>query len=170
MKGGTSMKKVFFILACLFLIGCQANDEPVEDDEQQTSEEEQIEDIETDGAIDEDEADVEPDSEPETNDQEDEASEDPIQEEEPEQDESETVTDEKEGYTSDDAIALVQEYIQGTESDIGLNFNFDGLDDDGNYRIQVFEVVDHGGGESHTATYGWYLVDPDTGEITDLFN
>jgi len=73
------------------------------------------------------------------------------------------------GYSPDDAIVLVQEFIQGTGSDVGLNYSVDGTDDQGNYRIQVFEVVDHGNGETHTATYGWYLVDPETGETTDLF-
>lgn len=70
-------------------------------------------------------------------------------------------------YSSDQAIVFVQEYL-GTNVGPEMNFNYDGDDENGHYRIQVFEVIDHSGEASHTATYGWYLVDPKTGEVTDM--
>lgn len=73
-------------------------------------------------------------------------------------------------YSSDDAVRLVKEYLEAEGLYMEMNYLYDGKDDNGRYRVQVFEVVDNGDGESHTATYGWYLVDPETGEITDLFN
>jgi len=162
------MKKILVILfASLFLIGCQSNDKPEDDqiaednDVEQVDETEDVDETdqddgedlsETDGSSDDGSVDEEEPTEPE-------ASED---------DETEA-NGGSTGYSPDDAILLVQEFIQGTGSDIGLNYSVDGTDDQGNYRIQVFEVVDHGDGETHTATYGWYLVDPETGEITDLF-
>lgn len=73
-------------------------------------------------------------------------------------------------YSSDDAVRLVKEYLEAEGLYMEMNYLFDGEDDNGHYRIQVFEVVDNGEGNTHTATYGWYLVDPETGTITDLFN
>lgn len=151
------MKKLLFIIACLFLIGCQTNDEPVENGG--ISEvEDQEEGIGEDNPSDEDTEEVKEDS-------------DDNNEGEPsdeERDSSEQIGNEDGSYSSDDAIVLVQEFVQGAELDTELNYSFDGEDDQGNYRIQVFEVVDHGEETAHTATYGWYLVNPETGEVTDM--
>lgn len=73
-------------------------------------------------------------------------------------------------YSSDDAIRLVKDYLEAEGLYMDMNYLYDGEDDNGHYRIQVFEVIDNGDGETHTATYAWYLVDPETGDITDLFN
>jgi hypothetical protein len=90
-------------------------------------------------------------------------------------DDSETSTDTETSesggrYSSDDAIRLVKDYLEAEGLYMDMNYLYDGKDDNGHYRIQVFEVINHGDGETHTATFGWYLVDPETGEITDLFN
>lgn len=174
------MKKILFICACFFLIGCQATDDPVDDQDAQIDEEEnQVEDIDQDEEEDdivEGETNENPDSEEQTDsdpigepDEEIEPEEEDLQDEE-EQSTPDETEEENGNYSSDEAVILVREYIQGMHSDIGLNYNFDGVDDQGNYRIQVFEVVVHGEDESHTATYGWYLVNPETGEITDMFD
>lgn len=53
----------------------------------------------------------------------------------------------------------------------GYKFSLDSIDEDGNYYIQVYEVVidNKKTGEGHTATFGWYTVDKYTGKITSLF-
>lgn len=90
---------------------------------------------------------------------------------ETEDDTSDQPTSEEGGrYSSDDAVRLVKEYLEAEGLYMEMNYLFDGTDDNGHYRIQVFEVVDNGEGNTHTATYGWYLIDPETGAITDLFN
>lgn len=164
------MKKMLMILfAGLFLIGCQSNDRPEDKQVEPDNPEEQVDDTDEANQDDlEDENSSEPDEESDDT---------PVDEDEtpdsetPKEDEEDAGQNDSgaRSYSSDEAIVLVQEFIQGTGADIGLNYSFDGTDDQGNYRIQVFEVVDHGEGESHTATYGWYLVNPETGEITDLF-
>ncbi|WP_152656731.1 hypothetical protein [Oceanobacillus sp. CFH 90083] len=40
-------------------------------------------------------------------------------------------------------------------------------DEDGNFVVQVFELVDQEDDIAHTATYGWYTVDKDTGEVKE---
>lgn len=171
------MKKILFICACFFLIGCQSNEEPVVDSDPEIEEENQEEDIDQ-GEEEVVEGDENPDSEePTDSDPVDEPNEDIEPEvEDPEEEEEQNETEEPgetdeadESYSPDEAVTLVKEHIQGMDADIGLNYNYDGEDDQGNYRIQVFEVVVHGEDESHTATYGWYLVNPETGEITDMF-
>lgn len=160
------------LFAGLFLIGCQSNDRPEDEQVEPDNGEEQVDDTndveETEEA---DQDDLEDNNLPETEDESDDTPVDEVESESPKDDEGdeEQIDSEAGSYSSDEAIVLVQEFIQGTGADIGLNYSFDGTDDQGNYRIQVFEVVDHGEGESHTATYGWYLVNPETGEITDLF-
>ncbi|WP_440896956.1 hypothetical protein ACS127_02810 [Amphibacillus sp. Q70] len=156
------MKKLLFVIACLFLIGCQANGTPVENEDINEAEE-QDESSGEDSPSDEDTEEIVDDS------NNDDAAEDEQQTpSEGEHNSSEQIGNEDGSYSSDDAIILVKEFIQGTGLDTELNYSFDGEDDQGNYRIQVFEVVDHGEGTSHTATYGWYLVNPETGEVTDM--
>ncbi|MGM0523479.1 MAG: hypothetical protein ACQER2_05450, partial [Bacillota bacterium] len=72
-------------------------------------------------------------------------------------DDSETSTDTETSesggrYSSDDAIRLVEDYLEAEGLDIDMTYLYDGKDDNGHYRIHVFEVVDHGEGETHTAT------------------
>lgn len=166
------MKKILVILfASLFLIGCQSNDKPEDDQIAEDNDVEQVDETEDTDETSQD--DVEGEDIPETDEGANNGNADENKPSEPEAskgDETDVTDDhgESTGYSPDDAIVLVQEFIQGTGSDIGLNYSVDGTDDQGNYRIQVFEVVDHGNGETHTATYGWYLVDHKTGKITDM--
>lgn len=167
------MKKMLMILFVgLFLIGCQSNDRPEDEQVELDNGKEQV-DLDNGEEQVDDTDDVEETDETDQNDPEDEIlpETDDESDETPVEDEADDQKNDSESgsYSSDEAIVLVQEFIQGTGADIGLNYLFDGTDDQGNYRIQVFEVVDHGEGDSHTATYGWYLVNPETGEITDLF-
>ncbi|GEM02695.1 hypothetical protein SAMN05421839_14020 [Halolactibacillus halophilus] len=73
-------------------------------------------------------------------------------------------------YSSDDAIRLVKDYLETEGLNTDMNYLYDGKDDNGHYRIQVFEVTDLGDGETHTATFNWFFVDPETGDITILFD
>ncbi|WP_411954580.1 hypothetical protein ACKXGF_01645 [Alkalibacillus sp. S2W] len=45
---------------------------------------------------------------------------------------------------------------------------FDHKNDDNDYVVQVFEVVEREEG-SHTATYGWYIVNADNGKVESMF-
>lgn len=84
-------------------------------------------------------------------------------------------TDENEEPTSDiavtpdNAVDFVKGHVQGDYM-TDLSYFYDGESEDGKYRVQVYEVVTIEDGDSHTATYGWYLVDPETGEVTNLFD
>ena len=46
---------------------------------------------------------------------------------------------------------------------------YDHMNEQGDYVIHVYEIVTDNPetGEGHTATWGWYAVDPITGEIKD---
>ena len=84
---------------------------------------------------------------------------------------TDTETSESGGqYSSDDAIRLVKDYLEAEGLSTDMNYLYDGKDDNGHYRIQVFEVTDLGDGETHTATLNWFFVDPETGDITKLFD
>lgn len=166
------MRKFLLLMltALIILSACRAQDEEPIDEHQDIDE---VEDTENDEA--------EEPEEPETVDDEETTQDDEAQTDE---DIDDTVTDEPEdppvdesgssesggSYSPDDAILLVEDFLQTDGLNMEMNYLYDGDDDQGNYRIQVFEVVDHGEGDSHTATYGWYLVNPETGEVTDLFD
>lgn len=165
-KGGTKMKKVLFIIACLFLVGCQTNEAPVEEDNvDMNAVEDQDEGTITEGTEDHDGDTITEGTEDHDN-QSDDSHE--VESSEENHDSAEETENNNGPYSSEEAIDLVQKFVQGAELDTELNYSYDGEDEQGNYRIQVFEVVDHGEGESHTATYGWYLVNPETGEVTDM--
>ncbi|NIK75298.1 putative TIM-barrel enzyme [Paenibacillus castaneae] len=72
------------------------------------------------------------------------------------------------GITSDQAIQLVKKQYKVPSS---YKINLDHLDEDGNYVIQVFEIVidNTKTGEGHTATFGWYTVDKYSGKIKSMF-
>ena len=42
-------------------------------------------------------------------------------------------------------------------------------DEDDRYVIHVYEIVREGTEDAHTATWGWYYVDPYSGDITSMF-
>lgn len=51
-----------------------------------------------------------------------------------------------------------------------MTTTYDHTDTNGNYVIQVYEVVDNGDGTTHTATYDWFYVDPQTCDYVSEFN
>ncbi|CDO02919.1 hypothetical protein BN988_01399 [Oceanobacillus picturae] len=65
-------------------------------------------------------------------------------------------------FTEKDAIELVSEHLEGELGD-NMALRFDRMEE-GNYIIHVFENT-----ETHTATYGWYEVNPETEEVTSMF-
>lgn len=72
--------------------------------------------------------------------------------------------------TPENSVEFVKDHIQAETGGVDFNYFYDGEADDGRYRVQVFEVVTHENGDTHTATYDWFLVDPETGEVTSLFD
>ncbi len=94
-------------------------------------------------------------------------------ESEPEQEEDTEAIEEEETaeqtVSQEQAIQLVRDQ-QGISEDSPLLVAYDHVDDSGNYIIHVYEnVVDNEEtGEGHTATQGWYQVNPSDGSITDV--
>lgn len=169
--GGITMKKVLLLITSLFLIGCQTTDKAVEEQRQTSEDVEYVEKIEDDPVVEEEEQtqdEVEIEDIP--NDEDNSDISDSMIDSQPEEDSdrSEQSDHDDESYSPEDAIMLVFEYIKEEAVEIELSYSFDGEDANGDYRIQVFELVGDGDGQSHTATYGWYLVNPETGEITDM--
>ena len=65
---------------------------------------------------------------------------------------------------------LVNIYSEETLKQPNLHLNYDHNDENGNYIFQFYEVVITENEDGHTATWGWYGVNPSTGEIFDAFN
>lgn len=67
--------------------------------------------------------------------------------------------------SKEEARQIVIDFAQVRNND-NLKTQYD--HEEGNdYIFQVYEVVDDGGGNGHTATYGWYGVNKLTGEVYD---
>lgn len=65
------------------------------------------------------------------------------------------------------ALPEVQDYIQRlAQSGVAASFNIEDRGEE--WVVQVYEVVQQGGG-SHTATFSWYRVDKQTGDIAKEF-
>lgn len=183
-KGMTHMKKIFLLLVTALLLMTACNNDQTEEPE--NTDNEPVEDTDSDNTdtpedtdenTNDDSSNTEEDSEEDSTDTDTET--DPSENgsdtdgndtNDTTNDSDNPETDAGGSYSSDDAVRLVEEYLQADGLSTEMNYRYDGDDDSGNYRIQVFEVVDNGDGANHTATYGWYLVNPETGEITDLFN
>jgi len=71
--------------------------------------------------------------------------------------------------STDAAKGLVAKFIDMAESS-NLTIQFDREDEKGNYIFQVYEIVidNPETKEGHTATWGWYSVNPKTKEVEDL--
>lgn len=68
--------------------------------------------------------------------------------------------------TKQEAEQLVREHLELTNNP-GVKVDYD-HDEGGRYVIHVYEIV--GDGEmAHTATWGWYYVDPKTKKIESMF-
>lgn len=59
------------------------------------------------------------------------------------------------------------EIVDGSVENGDFRLDYDHDDLEGNYVFQLYEVVQHEGEAGHTATVGWYGVNPTTGKITD---
>lgn len=82
------------------------------------------------------------------------------------EDDEEENTDEN--TSSIDAAAaekLVKEYLNMVDDSLEVVTSHQ--DENGNYVVQVYELVDQDDGLAHTATYGWYTVDKTTGEVEE---
>ncbi|SOC16642.1 SH3 domain-containing protein [Ureibacillus xyleni] len=69
--------------------------------------------------------------------------------------------------TTTDAVKLIKKYT-GLANDSDVIFEYDHKNDEQHYIIHVYRFVGEPGYE-HTATFGWYGVNPHTGEIYDAF-
>lgn len=74
--------------------------------------------------------------------------------------------DDSKQLTKQEAEQLVREHLELTNNP-GVKVDYD-HDEGGRYVIHVYEIV--GDGEmAHTATWGWYYVDPQTKKIESMF-
>ncbi|MGG3940858.1 hypothetical protein ABEV54_05265 [Peribacillus psychrosaccharolyticus] len=78
-------------------------------------------------------------------------------------------TNESTELTKEEGKELVAEFIKMNDSP-NLTIQFDREDEKGNYIFQVYEIVIDNAEtkEGHTATWGWYSVNPKTKEVEDL--
>ncbi|UOQ48553.1 hypothetical protein MUN88_21405 [Gracilibacillus caseinilyticus] len=76
-------------------------------------------------------------------------------------------TNESNGEITDvKAEALVRQHLNIPE-DSEMKVVMDHKDDNGNFVVQVYELVQNGD-TSHTATVGWYIVNKDDGSIEEM--
>ena len=68
--------------------------------------------------------------------------------------------------TTTEAEQLVREVLGLGDSP--YNFVYDHDDENGNYVIHVYELIDKGTEREHNATYGWFAVEPSTGNVLDV--
>lgn len=66
-------------------------------------------------------------------------------------------------YDIDTVLAILSQDVASP-----YRCELDSVDDDGNYLIHIYEVVDNGD-ESHTATLDWITVNPTTGDCETFF-
>lgn len=63
------------------------------------------------------------------------------------------------------AESIVKQHLNITDGD--FHVVTDHQDENGNYVIQVFEIIEQGD-SSHTSTYGWFIVNKDTGNVEQM--
>lgn len=68
----------------------------------------------------------------------------------------------------DKAVKLVKNYLSNNGEYIPSNVVVDG-ENEKEYIVHCYDVIDNGDGKSHTATSGWYYVNKSTEEITSMF-
>ncbi|GAF63839.1 hypothetical protein BTS2_0731 [Bacillus sp. TS-2] len=75
------------------------------------------------------------------------------------------------GLTMDEATNLVADFA-GVSNHQTVQVQYDHENSEGHWVFQVFEVVidNPDTNEGHSATWGWYVVNPSNGEIYDLMN
>ncbi|MCI2048296.1 MAG: hypothetical protein LKJ76_01075 [Lachnospiraceae bacterium] len=70
--------------------------------------------------------------------------------------------------SGDDAVALVKMYLDDNAEYVPSVIEVDSETDEV-YTVHAYDVVDDGGGDSHTATYNWYDVYKETGTVEPEF-
>ena len=72
------------------------------------------------------------------------------------------------GYTDDEILKLAKKYFDNNCKENGDTVEIDSVDGD-TVTIHVYEYIDEGNGEGHTATYNWYYISKKTGKGKDFF-
>ena len=72
------------------------------------------------------------------------------------------------GYTDDEILKLAKKYFDNNCKENGDTVEIDIVDGD-TVTIHVYEYIDEGNGEGHTATYNWYYISKKTGKGEDFF-
>lgn len=85
----------------------------------------------------------------------------------PESEENEEENTDENASSIDAAAAekLVKEHLNMVDDSLEVVTSHQ--DEEGNYVVQVYELVDQDDGLAHTATYGWYTVDQTTGKVKE---
>lgn len=72
------------------------------------------------------------------------------------------------GYTDEEILKLAKKYFDNNCKENGDTVEIDSVDGD-TVTIHVYEYIDEGNGEGHTATYNWYYISKKTGKGEDFF-
>ena len=72
------------------------------------------------------------------------------------------------GYTDDEILKLAKKYFDNNCKENGDTVEIDSVEGD-IVNIHIYENVDDGNGEGHTATYNWYYVSKKTGKGEDFY-
>lgn len=71
-------------------------------------------------------------------------------------------------YTDEEILKLAKKYFDNNCKENGDTVEIDSVDGD-TVTIHVYEYIDEGNGEGHTATYNWYYISKKTGKGKDFF-
>lgn len=148
----------------------QEKTEQEEQEEQEKAEQEEQNHQQAEEENKEQEADENKEQETEESEQQDNEGNQQQENDKPNKDKNENESNE---LTHDEAKDKVLKYLYGNDviledtiEDSNFNLDYD-HDESGEYVFHLYEVVQHEGEVGHTATVGWYAVDPATGNVTD---
>lgn len=72
------------------------------------------------------------------------------------------------GYTDDEILKLAKKYFDNNGEENKATVEIDSVEGD-IVNIHIYENVDDGNGEGHTATYNWYYISKKTGKGEDFY-
>ena len=72
------------------------------------------------------------------------------------------------GYTDDEILKLAKKYFGNNGEENKATVEIDSVEGD-IVNIHIYENVDDGNGEGHTATYNWYYISKKTGKGEDFY-
>ena len=72
------------------------------------------------------------------------------------------------GYTDDEILKLAKKYFGNNGEENKATVEIDSVEGD-IVNIHIYEYVDDGNGEGHTATYNWYYISKKTGKGEDFY-